>query len=139
MGTADEWPATELVKYLASAEGITPEEITRLWDIAAFPKEVTLEEDASTNRPKYKARQLYPPTEEFRRMELPILDWGQQNWWHEMKEGSSALVVYKSDYVLLLTPFIATFLYKIGLQRHPSIQQLNELCGSGEEKVWPLD
>ena len=99
MGTADEWPATELVKYLASAEGITPEEIMRLRDIAAFPKEMSPGE-APTNRTKYIARQLYPPVEEFRMMGLPILDWGRQKWWHETDEGSSALLVIKSAHVL---------------------------------------
>ena len=94
MGDTDEWPVTKLVAYLASAEGITQEEITHLRDIPAFPKEMMLGE-AYTNRPKYMARQLYPPAEEFRIMELPILDWGQTKWWHEMDEGSYALV-YKS-------------------------------------------
>ena len=98
MGTADEWPATELVKYLASAEGITPEEIMRLRDMSAFPKEMSLGE-ADPNRAKYMARQLYPPVEEFRMMGLPILDWGQQKWWDETDEGSSALLVNKSAHV----------------------------------------
>lgn len=90
-----DWAAFDLIKYLVSVRStLTVPELRRLSETPAFPKEGEgKEHSAAETSPKvqrYKARDLYEPTDFFRGLGLPIIDWGTNNQWRpESDEGKS--------------------------------------------------
>jgi hypothetical protein len=93
-----QWTVADLIKYLASVRSnLSPEEILRLKNTAAFSKELTAEEQAQGSAPRYQARQLYEPLDVFRSLNLPILDWGQKvKWRGSSDEGTSCSLIISS-------------------------------------------
>jgi Protein of unknown function (DUF3684) len=87
----NEWTIADLTKYLVSVKStLTPEEIERLKATAAFPKE--MDADPTVKRTRYFANQLFEPSNTFRSLGLPVIDWGHQIKWRSSSEEGEALV-----------------------------------------------
>ena len=87
-----DWTAFDLVKYLTSVRSfLTVPEIGHLSETPAFPKEgVGKEQLAAGTSAKvqpYRARDLYEPIDIFRDLDLPIVDWGKNQWRPKLDEG----------------------------------------------------
>ncbi|TFY51778.1 hypothetical protein EVJ58_g10387 [Rhodofomes roseus] len=110
-----DWTTADLVKYLIAVQmTLNPVEIDRLRVTAAFPKEE--EDEADSKRLRYMAKDLYEPSDVFRQLGLPIINWGQQLRWRANSEE-------------------AKFLYNLGLQRFPSLHVILGLAASADQKV----
>ncbi|KAG2015943.1 hypothetical protein CC2G_009161 [Coprinopsis cinerea AmutBmut pab1-1] len=117
MVKTNQWTIPELIKYLVSVEStLTEEEKKMLRATKAFAKEGETGTDPEGRPFRYCARDLYEPSETFRKLKLPVLDWGQTVRWR----SNSAE---------------AKFLHKIGLQQHPSLETLIQLCASDDVEV----
>ncbi|KZT69065.1 hypothetical protein DAEQUDRAFT_751065 [Daedalea quercina L-15889] len=115
-----DWTIAELVKYLVAVQStLTPLELDRLCATAAFTKEERAIAGADDKRPRYKAGDLYEPSDTFRQLGLPIIDWGQHPKWRTNSEE-------------------AKFLCNLGLQRFPSLSVILELAASPDQKVRPV-
>jgi hypothetical protein len=90
-----DWTTYDLVKYLVSIQStLTSQEIERLRQTSAFPKEGVGKEQLTTGPSRkvqrHKAMDLYEPVDVFRELRLPIFDWGADNRWRPMSdEGKS--------------------------------------------------
>lgn len=109
---AGDWDATQLVTYLAAnKDSLSSLEKDRLIKTAMFPKAGEVGPPGKDGKPKiirYRASQLYEPTDALRALELPLLDWPNKVW----KVGSEE----------------AKFAYELGLKRHPPIDELLRLA-----------
>jgi len=86
-----DWTTFDLVKYLVSIQSIlTPQEIDRLRQTSAFPKEGAGKEQLATGPSRkvqrHKAMDLYEPIDIFRELRLPIIDWGADSRWRPMSD-----------------------------------------------------
>ena len=85
-----DWTTYDLVKYLVSIQTLTSEEVERLRQTSAFPKEGAGKEQLATGPsrkvPRHKAMDLYEPVDIFRELRLPVIDWGGDNRWRPMSE-----------------------------------------------------
>lgn len=91
-----DWTIVDLVKYLVSIQStLTPQELERLRHTSAFPKEGADKEPSvsSTGRKvqRYKAMDLYEPVEIFRKLGLPIIDWGIDVRWKPSSDEGELL------------------------------------------------
>ncbi|KAG8840644.1 hypothetical protein FRB91_005846, partial [Serendipita sp. 411] len=124
-----DWTIPQLVKYLAGVrDTLTKEEVERLRQTTAFTKEESSLEQkggpdttdsksvvsaagTSTSaapvprRLRYKIGVLYEPTDAMRQLGLPLLDWGNNPKWRTNSDE-------------------AKFLFFLGLQRYPPLQEL---------------
>ena len=92
------WTIPDLIKYLVSIQFmIQPVEIEQLRDNPVFPKETTTEPDrnedgALSEVPRLKASDLYEPSDIFRNLGLPVIDWrgkdGERRWKSNSKGGT---------------------------------------------------
>jgi hypothetical protein len=88
-----DWTTFDLIKYLVSVRStLTVPELGRLSETPSFPKECTgkeqLDSGTSAKVQRYRAKDLYEPTDTFRELGLPIIDWGANNRWRpESYEG----------------------------------------------------
>ncbi|PFH51991.1 hypothetical protein AMATHDRAFT_57645 [Amanita thiersii Skay4041] len=112
----NQWTIADLMKYLVSISAtLTPEEMARLKATAAFPKEAR--DVNSESRPqRYQAKQLYEPLDIFRKMDLPIIDWGQQKKWRSTSKE-------------------AGLLFELGLRKHPPLDDLIGLCTHDKTEI----
>ncbi len=81
-----DWTTYDLVNYLVSNQPtLTSQEFEHLRQASAFPKENVGREQLATGASRkvgrYKAKDLYQPTDIFRELGLPIIDWGADNQW----------------------------------------------------------
>lgn len=82
-----DWTIAELVKYLVAVQStLTPTEIDRLRATAAFTKEEEGGTPTDVKKTRYKASDLYEPSDVFRQLGLPIIDWGQHPKWRANSE-----------------------------------------------------
>jgi hypothetical protein len=86
-----DWTTYDLVKYLVSVQStLTSQEIERLRQTAAFPKEGAGKEQLTTGPSRkvqrHKAMDLYEPVDVFRELRLPIIDWGGDSRWRPMSD-----------------------------------------------------
>ena len=92
------WAIPDLIEYLVSIQStLQPAEIETLRDNPAFLEEATAEQNRNgggTPRelPKLKPSNLYKPSDVFRSLGLPIIDWRGSNgglkWRSSSKEGT---------------------------------------------------
>ena len=80
------WTTFDFVKYLVSIRStLTVKEIKRLQEIPAFLVEGTVKEELAAGTTskiqRYRAKDLYEPIDFFRKLGLPIMDWGANNQW----------------------------------------------------------
>ena len=96
-----DWSIVDLVKYLVAVQTtLSDDEMTRLRMTAAFPKEQqkgNAPSDASKKPERFRADQLYEPLDLFRRLGLPIIDWGTQTKWKPSSEEGTILHVLFVD------------------------------------------
>lgn len=88
-----DWSIQELIKYLCNVQNtLTDVEMQRLKLTAAFPKEdsapLTEEEQQEPHKPagRFKASDLYEPTDVHRSLGLPIIRWSDQHRWRAASE-----------------------------------------------------
>ncbi|KAG9003819.1 hypothetical protein FRB94_008497 [Tulasnella sp. JGI-2019a] len=106
MVTTGDWGVHELIKYLVAVRGtLTPVEINKLRNTAAFPRENPNSKDVDRRMPS----ELYEPIDVLRDLGLPILDWGTQHKWRPGSDESK-------------------FLKELGLQPFPSLATLLALA-----------
>ena len=119
MVKTNQWTIPELIKYLVSVRStLTNEEMRSLIETKAFSKEGETVVDSQGVPARHTARDLYEPSDTFRRLKLPILDWGQKvKWRSHSEEGKLSL----APPVSLLTPCKAKFLHSIGLRAYPKL------------------
>ncbi|KIL68939.1 hypothetical protein M378DRAFT_21839 [Amanita muscaria Koide BX008] len=112
-----EWTTADLIGYLVSIRStLTPEEMARLKATAAFFKEDPEPKSTNAKVQRFQARQLYEPLDAFRQMQIPIIDWNKDKKWR----GSSKE---------------ATFLFELGLRRHPPLNELVLICASNVSEI----
>ncbi|KAJ3216334.1 hypothetical protein HK099_005915 [Clydaea vesicula] len=81
------WDHYQLIKYLASVSNkLSEKEYSQLKATPLFPKQTL---DSSTDNFRYKAMDLYAPTEEIKELGLPILSW--KGRWHKNTEEAKLL------------------------------------------------
>lgn len=80
-----EWAIADLIKYLVAVQQtLSQAEMDRLRATSAFPKEKSGEEGQEQTR--YRASDLYEPLDVFRKLKLPVIDWGSQTRWRSQSE-----------------------------------------------------
>ncbi|KDQ27869.1 hypothetical protein PLEOSDRAFT_50988 [Pleurotus ostreatus PC15] len=110
-----DWKVEDLIKYLVAVEAELKEED---WGRLKLTPIFSKEGDSATNaKPKrYRADQLYEPSDTFRQLHLPVIAWTSKSRWR----ASAAE---------------AKLLFKIGLLRFPPLAQLIDLCSSDDTAV----
>lgn len=92
-----DWTTAELIKYLVAVQStLAPVELDRLRLTAAFLKE-SPKDSVSTDQgvTRYKASDLYEPSDVFRKLGLPIIAWGEDvKWKSNSEEGMNCVFVY---------------------------------------------
>ncbi|KAH0825764.1 hypothetical protein J3R83DRAFT_8923 [Lanmaoa asiatica] len=110
-----DWSISDLVGYLVQVrDTLTTEELARLASTAAFPTEGA--PPTAGKKPRYCAAELYEPADIFRRLQLPVLDWGEKSKWRNNSEE-------------------AKLLYRLGLRRFPPLKTSVTLCSSSDVAV----
>ncbi|TCD69784.1 hypothetical protein EIP91_006320 [Steccherinum ochraceum] len=105
------WTSAELLKYLVAVQStLTATEMERLRMTAAFPRESGEAVDR-TKVPRCKASDLYEPSDTFRQLGLPVLDWGGRSKWRPSSDE-------------------AKLLFTIGLKRYPPLETVVNLAAS---------
>ena len=80
------WGTYDFIRYLVQVQStLTLDEYTTLKRLEAFFKEGTGRR--VSEKPRYRALDLYPPLDIFRKLQLPIIDWGK-GWKDESDEGN---------------------------------------------------
>ncbi|KAJ3533672.1 hypothetical protein NMY22_g7241 [Coprinellus aureogranulatus] len=116
MVKTNQWTVADLIKYLASIRPtLSDEELVRLRNTAAFSKELS-REDPEDLPNRYQARQLYEPLDIFRKLKLPVLDWGQKVKWRSSSDE-------------------AKLLFELGLQRYPPLGTIISLCTDQDTEI----
>ncbi|KZT22896.1 hypothetical protein NEOLEDRAFT_1137233 [Neolentinus lepideus HHB14362 ss-1] len=113
-----DWTIADLTKYLVSVQStLTNDEVGRLRNTSAFPREAYPGEDSGKNKlVRYKASDLYEPLDIFRELKLPVLDWGGHVKWRGSSEE-------------------AKFLYRLGLLKFPPMEVIINLAASPDTGV----
>ncbi|KAF7315310.1 hypothetical protein MIND_00045600 [Mycena indigotica] len=113
-----EWSIFELTRYLVEVKSsLTQTEWNRLKMTAAFVQEANPGE-ASEKRKQSCAKDLYEPSDTFRQLGLPVIDWGEHKW----RANSDQ----------------AKLLFDLGLLRYPPLKVLINLCANSDEKTRPI-
>ena len=79
-----DWTIPDLVKYLVSVK-LQPEEICWLQRTSVFPEEAAAEQNKDGDCTPNKVSDLYEPSDVFRSLGLPIIDWRAKNGKHEWR------------------------------------------------------
>ena len=109
---AGDWSHVDLVAYLTKHRDLlSRHEIERLTNTAIFPR---ADETPAPGKPphRYKATQLYEPTEALRALQLPTLAWPGRPWRASSDE--------------------ARFIFALGLRRHPPLPDLLALASAAQ-------
>ena len=82
------WSISDLISYLLEVQDtLTPNDFSMLEVLEAFTAEGA-QGDMGEKR-RYRALDLYPPLDTFRKLQLPVIDWGE-NWRNESGEGKQS-------------------------------------------------
>ncbi|KAF8549066.1 hypothetical protein OG21DRAFT_1500623 [Imleria badia] len=113
------WSISDLISYLVQEQNtLTPDEFSRLKSFKAFTEEGA-QGDVGVGvgvgeRPRHCARDLYPPLDIFRQLQLPVIDWGEKARWRN-----------ESDQ--------AELLYRLGLRRYPPLEEIVRLASTASD------
>lgn len=114
---AGDWDVTQLVTYLASnKDTLSTLELERLTKTAMFPKAGEVGPPGKDGKPRivrYRASQLYEPTDTLKALKLPLLDWPGKVWRSNSEE--------------------AKFAYELGLRKFPPLEEVLRLASSNNE------
>ncbi len=106
------WSHVDLLTYLSTnKETLSALELERLRKTAMLPKHGEVGPLGKDGKPKivrYRASQLFEPTDTHKALGLPVLDWPGKPWRSTSDE--------------------AKFAFELGLQRHPSVVEVLELA-----------
>jgi Protein of unknown function (DUF3684) len=133
-----DWTIIDVVKHLITVQP-SDKEIDRLRQIAAFSKEdepsskavKQLESCVLTMR--HKACDLYEPSEIFRNLKLPVLQWGTNTRWKP--SSVEGLLMTMSSVRLTLICYSAKFMYNLGLRQSPPLSDIIELAASPDLEI----
>lgn len=94
MAKTGNWNITGLLGYLAQVRKSLPaEEVTKLKSSEIFSKE-----SAPTDDTRYRACDLYAPTEIFRELQLPVIQLDEESEWSDdSDEGTRLFVCFSSN------------------------------------------
>lgn len=129
----NQWTVSDLMKYLASVRStLSHEEFQKLKATAAFSKE--LDGTESKDKPnRFAAHQLYEPLDIFRKLRLPVLDWGTKVKWRSSSDEGMLKFFAALSIVYSLS---AKFLFDLGLRRQPPLGVLLTLCTDQDPQVY---
>jgi hypothetical protein len=124
-----DWTVSQLVKYLTSVRDIlSPEEMKRLQQTAAFFQEVPAGSDQATassmKGKRWKLNDLYEPIDAMRSLGLPILEWTDVPRW---RPGSDEGIQFPQKYTASAYRFFSKITFRSWSQkvptarRHPSL------------------
>ena len=121
------WTTFNFVKYLVSIRStLTVKEIRRLQEMPAFLVEgAGKEESAAGASPKfrrYRAKDLYEPIDFFRKLGLPIMDWGANNQWRPGSDEGKFLWWVASEYSS--NRWTAQFIFSLGLKKKAPLTEV---------------
>ncbi|TDL20724.1 hypothetical protein BD410DRAFT_841150 [Rickenella mellea] len=110
------WTISDVTKYLATVQqSLSSEEVEHLRQMAAFPKASQIPEDkrqVNVNLvARFKASDLYEPLDVFRKLKLPVIDWGERPKWAASSKE-------------------AKFLFLLGLRQFPPLLDILRLASS---------
>lgn len=118
-----DWSHVELLTYLASIrDSLSALEVDRLKKTPIWPKEGEVGPPGKEGKPKvirYKASQLYEPTETLRGLGLPLMEWSSKGTAKPWRSGSDE----------------AKFAAELGLLRSPPVETILALAGSEDDAV----
>lgn len=110
-----DWAVSNLLDYLVQRmSSLTSDDISALTESEIFIEE-TPRNIESTNA-RRRAAELYPPTDIFRRLRLPVIEWSGNPDWDDASPT-------------------AQLLYRLGLNHFPPLPKIVELCSSEDDKV----
>ncbi|KAG8933600.1 hypothetical protein FRC02_011522 [Tulasnella sp. 418] len=111
-----DWGVEDLMKYLVAVKtSLKPTELEKLRHTAAFPQEREPNTDSSSPQMRTTPSELYEPSNVFRVLQLPVLDWGTQRWKSKSEE--------------------AKILFDLGLRRYPDLPVIIGLMASPDPKI----
>ena len=133
-----DWTIPDLIKYFVSVNSeLKQDEIEELKQTTAFPEEAAAGQDKDGDAPpkKFKASDLYEPSEVFRSLGLPVIDWqgkdGKRKWKSNSEEGTPDIVMLSR---VLIRPSLAKFLFNLGLRRFPSTEVILGIAAKDEPR-----
>lgn len=110
-----DWTVSNLLDYLVEEmSSLTSDDISALTMSEIFMEETS--RNIETKNTRHRAAKLYPPTDIFRRLRLPVIEWRGNPEWDD-------------------TSITAQLLYRLGLNHFPPLPKIVELCSSGDDKV----
>lgn len=115
MLSTGDWAVSNLLDYLVQRmSSLTSDDISALTESEIFIEETS--RNIETKNARRRAAKLYPPTDIFRRLRLPVIEWSGNLEWDD-------------------TSTTAQLLYCLGLNHFPPLPKIVELCSSGDDKV----
>lgn len=115
MLSTGDWAVSNLLDYLVQRmSSLTSDDISALTVSEIFIEETS--RSIETTNARHRAAELYPPTDIFRRLRLPVIEWSGNPAWDD-------------------TSTTAQLLYRLGLNRFPPLPKIVELCSSEDDKV----
>ncbi|KAI6144665.1 hypothetical protein BKA82DRAFT_15653 [Pisolithus tinctorius] len=104
-----DWTVFNLVDYLVQKESeLTSKDVSALKSSEIFMSERF---QGNEENIRYRADELYPPVDTFRRLRLPVIEWELE--WRDTSPQ-------------------AQLLYRLGLNHFPTLPTIVELCSSGD-------
>lgn len=115
MLSTGDWAVSNLLDYLVQRmSSLTSDDISALTVSEIFIEETS--RNIETKNTCRRAAELYPPTDIFRRLRLPVIEWSGNPEWDD-------------------TSTTAQLLYRLGLNHFPPLPKIVELCSSEDDKV----
>ncbi|KAI6097053.1 hypothetical protein F5141DRAFT_481577 [Pisolithus sp. B1] len=115
MLSTGDWAVSDLVDYLVQKESpLTVDDFSALAASEIFMKETS--QSNETKNTRHRAGELYPPADIFRRLRLPIIEWGANPEWNGTLPA-------------------AKLLYRLGLNQFPPLPEIVGLCSSRDDEV----
>ncbi|KAI6119159.1 hypothetical protein EDD16DRAFT_1791904 [Pisolithus croceorrhizus] len=109
------WTVSDLFDYLVQkVSSLTPDDLSTLKASNIFEKEALQRNETKSTR--YRADQLYPPTDIFRRLQLSVIKWRGKSEWNDTSPE-------------------AQLLYRLGLNHFPPLPEIVGLCSSRDVEV----
>jgi hypothetical protein len=125
---------------LASVQGkLTDIEISRLKVTNLFTKEevqATADSDQQKKLNRYKASDLYAPSEALRALGMPLIDWPSKHKWRNTSD--EGMRQFQNEYGILtfyLFFLTAKFLFRLGLRTHIPLHDLFTLASVSTPEI----
>jgi len=84
------WKTSDLINYLVQiADTLSPADTSKLKSYKAFTKEGV---QTGTSGIRFRADELYPPTDSFRQLHLPLIEWKERSEWEDTAPDGGLLI-----------------------------------------------